>query len=104
MGKKVFVNNINITLEGPLIVERAQELHQLLVERLDGVTEKCQQATIDLSRVSDIDACGCQLLALFVESLKRRGATPVLAPAPVGVTERINTLGFRDLLALQPER
>ncbi|WP_224985073.1 STAS domain-containing protein [Geomonas agri] len=102
MAKKVFANKANIIIEGPFTVERAGELHQFLVERLDGVPEQAGQSTIDLSRVDDIDACGCQLLALFLENLKRRGTTPVLAAAPAAVRDRINTLGFGDLLALQP--
>ncbi|GFO64885.1 STAS domain-containing protein [Geomonas paludis] len=103
MGKKVFVNKANITLEGPLTVERAKELHLLLVERLDGMPEQAGGAAIDLCRVDDIDACGCQLLALFLENLKRRGAAPMLTAAPAAVRERIVTLGFGELLALQPE-
>ncbi|QWV92497.1 STAS domain-containing protein [Geomonas oryzisoli] len=79
-------------------------MHQFLVERLNEVTvNNSPEAAIDLARVSDIDACGCQLLALFMESLKRRGTTPVLAAVPATVRERIESLGFRDLLALQPE-
>ncbi|MBJ6800991.1 STAS domain-containing protein [Geomonas propionica] len=103
MGKKVFVNNKNITPNGPITIERAKELHQFFAERLDGLPEQPLQETIDLSRVDDIDACGCQLLALFLESMKTRGATPILAAAPAALRERIDALGFHDLLALQPE-
>ncbi len=103
MGKKVFVNNANIIPEGPFTVERARELHQFLVGRLDGVTPTPAQTTIDLSRVSDIDACGCQLLALFLENLKRRGTAPLLAAPPLALSEQIEALGFHDLLAAQPE-
>ncbi|MBU5614656.1 STAS domain-containing protein [Geomonas azotofigens] len=84
-------------------MERARELHLFLLERLDGLPEQTGQASIDLSRVDDIDACGCQLLALFLESVKRRGSTPVIVATPAALSERIEALGFRDLLASPPE-
>lgn len=87
-------------------MERANVLHKLLVERLSALAKMqppLERVTLDLSRVSDIDACGCQLLALFVENLKRHGVTPATtAGAPI--TERIEQLGFSDLLAGQHVR
>lgn len=106
MTEKVFANDIKITLTEGVTIERANELHKLLVERLSEVAKTeppLERVTIDLSRVSDIDACGCQLLALFVEHLKRHGVTPATA-AGAPLTERIDLLGFSDLLAGQPAR
>jgi len=101
LSKKVFANDIKITLTEGVTIERANELHQLLVERLSAVAKTeppSERVTLDLSRVSDIDACGCQLLALFVENLKQHGVTPTTA-ARAPITEQIEHLGFSDLLA-----
>lgn len=106
MSKKVFANDIKVTLTEGVTIERANELRQLLVERLSEVAKMeptLERVTIDLSQVSDIDACGCQLLALFVENLKQHGVTPATA-AGAPLTERIDLLGFSDLLAGQPAR
>lgn len=85
-------------------MERVNELHQVLVEHLKSVAEMepaAGRVTVDLSKVSEIDACGCQLLALFVENLKRFGITPATA-SEAPVTQQIALLGFGDLLTGKP--
>jgi anti-anti-sigma regulatory factor len=57
---------------------------------------KPARADIDLAGVVEVDACGCQLLALFFEKLKGHG----IRPEPCGITpqlgETICLLGYAE--------
>lgn len=76
-------------------MHHAARLGPVLVEVLSGAaTAPPRDFEIDMTRVDDIDACGCQLLALFVEHLKRRGAEPLACGASGEVREKIRALGF----------
>lgn len=49
---------------------------------------------IDLAGLNALDACGCQLLALFIRSLRRYGFTPCVTNIPDTFRAKINFLGF----------
>lgn len=49
---------------------------------------------IDLTGITDFDACGCQLLALFIRSLKRSGVTVHLINMSETLRSKINFFGF----------
>lgn len=106
MSKKVFANDANVTLKGPLTLEQAGELHRFLVERLDALAQlrpTPDRVSIDLSGASDVDACGCQLLTLFVAHLARLGSVAtVSAGAPDELRERMGRLGFEALFTEHP--
>lgn len=49
---------------------------------------------IDLAGVTDFDACGCQLLALFIRALRQNGIGAQLTNIPDTFESRIHSLGF----------
>jgi anti-anti-sigma regulatory factor len=56
--------------------------------------------TIDLAGITSLDACGCQLLAVFLGNLKRHGLTSELWGTPAGICQEIRLLGFQESLGL----
>ncbi|GFO60668.1 hypothetical protein GMST_29930 [Geomonas silvestris] len=75
-------------------------LASALKEQLE-VTPLPVRTELDLSEVTELDACGCQLLAVFLENLKGNGILAVphgLAPALFDTTR---LLGFAGLLGAQ---
>lgn len=55
---------------------------------------------IDMAGVTDFDACGCQLLALFVCNLKQKGFRSQVVNIPESLRSRIHFLGFDKELNL----
>lgn len=55
---------------------------------------------IDLTGITDFDACGCQLLALFVRSLKESGVSVHLIKMNDALRSKIQLLGFGHELNL----
>lgn len=53
---------------------------------------------VDLSGVSGLDACGCQLLGVFLENLKAAGLVPAPHRLQPALLDTIRLLGFADLL------
>lgn len=49
---------------------------------------------IDLNGINALDACGCQLLALFIRSLRQCGLTPCVINIPETFRSKIHFLGF----------
>jgi len=92
----------SITLEGVWSMEQAAHLRTLLAERLARILELkpgSDRVEIDLAEVSDLDACGCQLLVVFLENLKRRGITPVPYGLKQQIVDKIDLLGFSGAFA-----
>jgi anti-anti-sigma regulatory factor len=56
--------------------------------------------TIDLAGITSLDACGCQLLAVFLGNLKRHGVAPELCGTSPELREQIRFLGFLEALGL----
>lgn len=78
-------------------------LHQALVCRLNELVErKTEQVELDLCQVDQIDACGCQLLALFLENLRRHDITPTACHLGPETAARISLLGFSDAFSVLP--
>ncbi|WP_136516062.1 STAS domain-containing protein [Geomonas edaphica] len=100
MTKKGFVNDVNITLDGACTMERVTDLHAFLAERCAALAETPPSAVrVDLARVPGIDACGCQLLALFLEQLRHLSIGASADGAGTEVRESIELLGFSSLFA-----
>jgi anti-anti-sigma regulatory factor len=53
---------------------------------------------IDLAAVDSIDACGCQLLAVFRENLKRYQLDLATCGIPPEIAGQICLLGYSDLI------
>jgi len=91
----------SMTLEGEWSIDRAADLLKLLAAELALLeTDPAPRtAEIDMKAVAEIDACGCQLLALFLENLRRRGITPVPCGIPSPAMDKIELLGFSGAFA-----
>lgn len=99
MTEIAFVNDNHITLRGSWSREHALPLHRVLADLLTQLPERepaPEHAVLDLSEVRELDACGCQLLVLFMENLRRRGIPPVSCALNEQVTGQIALLGFSD--------
>jgi anti-anti-sigma regulatory factor len=57
---------------------------------------------IDLSGITLLDACGCQLLAVFLGNLARQGVAPELCLTPPEIREQIRLLGFTEAFSPAP--
>lgn len=100
-----FTNDKKIMLEGLWSVDRAAELHRFLADRLSELLQGepvAETVEVDLAEVSGLDVCGCQLLALFMEELRRHGITPVPSALNQQSLDQIALLGFSELLAVHP--
>ena len=105
MAKKGFVNDANVTLDGDCTMERAADLHAFLAGRfasLTGTPTPAAGVRVDMAQVTAIDACGCQLLALFLEQLRRQGIAAAVDGADTEIRERIELLGFCSLFSGVP--
>ena len=75
--------------------ERLELLAGELARQLE-IEPRPARAGIDLAGMTEVDACGCQLLALFFEKLKGHG----ISPEPCGISpqlgETICLLGFAE--------
>jgi len=88
-------------LQGEWAIGTAVEQLNLLAGELALLLEtdpRPSRVAIDLAEVTGMDACGCQLLALFAENLKASGITPELSSVPPEIREHIKLLGFTDAL------
>ena len=104
MPEIAFVNDNRITLRGSWSREHALPLHGLLADLLTQLPERDpapERAVLDLSGVRELDACGCQLLVLFMENLRRRGIPPVPCALDEQVAGQIALLGFSDAFPVQ---
>lgn len=93
--------SFDVRLEGELVVERVAHLQRALTEKLAQM--ECAPAapamTLDFGAVTDLDACCCQLLALFMKSARRRGVTPVARGIGPELAQRVALMGFSAALA-----
>jgi len=72
-------------------------LARLLDSETSGGQNECSQSgaqLLDLTGVTDIDACGCQLLALFLNGLQKNNISAQLSNIPDTIRSKIHFLGF----------
>lgn len=87
----------SVNLEGGWFMDQAVDLQKLLIEKLAEVSEGASgsdRLEIDMAGIADLDACCCQLLAVFLENLKRRGSAPVCCGISQQLQDKITLLGF----------
>lgn len=100
-----------ICLEGDWSMAAVTERFPLLANCFSGLLDSSaagrQQESsadpfpvIDLSGVTNFDACGCQLLALFVQSLKQNGIHAQLTNMSDTLRSKVDFLGFDRVLDL----
>ncbi|MHB8121008.1 MAG: STAS domain-containing protein [Desulfuromonadaceae bacterium] len=104
-------DTVHIHLDGDWSMSAVAEKIPVLVEGFVRVTgtvaaagqHQCPTDTvpeIDMAGVTDFDACGCQLLALFVCNLKQKGFSTQVINIPDALRSRIHFLGFDKELNL----
>ncbi len=102
---------LRIVLDGDWSMGGVAEKHSLLTESLSRLlnTEtaadqlKCSPDAvreIDVSGITGFDACGCQLLALFVRTLRQNGVNAHVSNVPDTFRSTIHFLGFDHELNL----
>ena len=102
---------LQIHLDGDWSMSAVAEKRPLLAEGFarivgsDSVAgqQQCPSAIvpeIDMAGVTEFDACGCQLLALFVCNLKQKGFSSQVINIPDALRSRIHFLGFDKELNL----
>lgn len=72
-------------------------LARLLDSGASGGENECSSSgdqLVDLAGVTDIDACGCQLLALFLCALRQNNVSAQLTNIPDTIRSKIHFLGF----------
>ena len=93
----------DMTLRGDFSIEGVGEQWAALLKVLSESEANHGRAdlappTIDLTQVETLDACGCQLLALFLRRLKDRGMAAPRLTLSQYCREQIHFLGFTDEL------
>jgi ABC-type transporter Mla MlaB component len=95
-------NGLKMLLDGDWsmsgVADRFPALTGCFATLLDsGVQQKCSAGAvpeIDLAGVSEFDACGCQLLALLIRTLKQNGISAQLINLSDAFRSKIHMLGF----------
>jgi len=85
------------TLQGAWGTEEAAGCLELLAGELGLMLQadpRPASCEIDLAEVSSLDACGCQLLAVFLGQLERHGILAEATRIPPHIMEQIRLLGF----------
>ena len=93
-------------LQGEWVTARAIEGLKLLAGELElilGAEPKPSRIAIDLAQLTELDACGCQLLAVYLGNLKRHGIAALPCRIPSEIMDEVRLLGFADALAV-PDR
>lgn len=94
-----------ITLNGDLSTVGVKEQFSLMLEHIDKMGEfdtssldRCFSHEINLSGVNALDACGCQLLAVFIRTLRKRGVKKFSLMLSDDCRKKVHSLGFDDEL------
>ncbi len=92
-----------ITLEGDLTLVGVKEQAILMARHIvrieENLADKKDQShslDIDLTGMQSLDACGCQLLAVFMRNLRERGAREISLKLNDDFRAKIHSLGFDD--------
>lgn len=85
-----------LSLEGDLTIYRAVELRNALVEALG----RASAIDVDLSKVTEVDSAGVQLLMLVAQTAQARGIDLRFVELSPAVVEVIELLQLRWLLGV----
>ena len=80
----------------------AQQFPHLIqrVVQLAAAPENRSTPELDLAGLTELDACGCQLLASFVRTLRQQGFIPFCKGISDDLHAKIRFLGFEHELGL----
>lgn len=88
---------ITVSLEGDWsmngVTHQFQVLQQL-VSQLTASGKKPVSQELDLKGITELDACGCQLLSAFVGNLRQQGITPLCNGVTESVCDTFKRMGF----------
>lgn len=88
-----------IRLEGDWSTGGISHQYRVLCEYLQQLGNSTPAAPeLDLSGITHLDACGCQLLATFVAGLRRLGFEPAGTIIPEQLFRTISSMGFHQPL------
>jgi anti-anti-sigma regulatory factor len=91
-----------VMLEGEWSMDRASDNLEFLTGKFQQILEadpRPDRIEIDMAGLSYLGACGCQLLVVFLENLRRHEITPVPCSIPQLVMDNIGLLGFTAAFA-----
>lgn len=92
------IRNNRICLEGDWSTSGIADQYPRLLRELSKIGAPRPAAPeLDLSAVSALDACGCQLLTALLASLRRSGLVPASASIPEELHRTIRLMGFGEL-------
>lgn len=100
MENDQYVNKLS--LSGDFSIEGVNERHQELlptVRRISIDVITCDNPSelsldIDYSGVEKLDVCGCQLIALFLQQIRRTGLIKIRTSGTEDVQNNIRAFGF----------
>lgn len=87
---------IKISLEGDWSMASITEQFQVLLQLASQLTDSAEKPVspeLDLVGITELDACGCQLLSAFVGTLRQHGITP-LYKGLAETCDKFRRLGF----------
>lgn len=94
-----------IVLNGDLSIAGVKEQYLPMMRYLTRLDEdvqagvgQCSHRVIDLTGVQEFDACGCQMLAVFLRNLRHRGVAVFSFKLSDAHRETIHRLGFDEEL------
>lgn len=96
------MTQVELSIQGELSIYRADELKRALIEPLGPDV----RLVVDLTKVTELDTCGLQLLMLAKQSAQKLGGELQLvghSPAVVEVFQLLNVAAFfGDHLVIEP--
>jgi len=92
-----------VTKQIPRLVEQLASFSGIRTDEQLPPNAHQDQSEVDLTRIEKLDACGCQLLAVFLHTLQLGGIKPLLNNMPDDIKEKIQFLGFANELELQSD-
>jgi len=90
-------NFSRICLEGDWSLNGVAQQFQLINQWFEALTaagEKPAASELDLNEITDLDACGCQLLAIVMRNLRQCEIMPLCSHISESIGTKIRLLGF----------
>ncbi len=90
-------NVIRICLEGDWTMSGVAQQFPVIKQWFNQLTAPAEEPVapeLDLSGITELDACGCQLMLSFVRNLQQLGIVPLCAGISESFNAKIRFLGF----------
>jgi len=96
MSSHASMSQVDLAIQGELSIYRADELKHALIEPL----QPDVRLVVDLTKVTEFDTCGLQLLMLAKQTAQKLGGELQLvghSPAVIEVFELLNVAAFLEI-------